>query len=71
MICILYHICEEIPKHDSQQRKKLKYEYRFLQMCPYNVANVIKRRNNSLPEAIEVTEVSVDLIASIASFKQI
>jgi len=35
-----------------------------------NVVNVIKRRNNSLPEAIAVTGVSVDLIASIVFCKQ-
>lgn len=36
-----------------------------------NVANVIKRRNNSLPDAIAVTGVSVERIASIACCKQI
>lgn len=35
-----------------------------------NVANVIKRRNNSLPDAMAVTGFSVDLIASIAFCKQ-
>lgn len=36
-----------------------------------NVANVMKRRNNSLPEAIEVIGFSVEHIVSIASCKQI
>lgn len=35
-----------------------------------NAVKVIKRRNNSLPDAIAVTGFSVDLIASIAFCKQ-